>query len=117
MDFTLTFKNNTDNILHYQTFNNDINLIPKINKSEIKPKEYFNFSVNVPSNKALQGVIVFSEFIILIMNNLQKKMGSGIFQIPENKEYQSIVIKEHRNLPNPNSLIFNQVDLEIKIKH
>lgn len=116
MDFTLTFKNTTEYTLHYLNLNSDIPLSSKINKHEIKPNEYFNISIDVPSNKPLQAVVVFQEFIIIIMNNLQKKMGTGIFQIPDNKEYQSVIIKKHYYLPNPNSLMYQQVDLTISNK-
>jgi len=115
MDFTLTFKNNTNKILHYQTFNNDLNLQPIVYKKEIKPNEFFSFMVEVPLKNNLQGVIVFEEFIILIMNNLQVKMGSNIFQIPNNKSYKSIITKQIKNPPNPNVLLYCAVDLEIMV--
>lgn len=114
MEFKLILLNDTNKTINFDRFDSTNKVVIKTNKKIISPKDSFEITIIILRKDNVKGLLVFNEFVIIILDYLQIHTGSSIFTVPINdKNYMSQVITLTRNLPSPNNLMYNSCYLKV----
>jgi len=110
----MIIQNDTNDKIHFDNFISNNKHVIRVNKKIISSKDNFEISITLLEKSNLRGIIVFKEFVIILLNYLQIHTGSGCFEIPLNDEkYKSDLINLTRNLPSPDNLMYSACYLKV----
>jgi len=109
----MLIQNKTNENIIFDKFISDNKHTFTINKTN----NDFEISIIILDKSNLKGVLVFKNFVIIILNYLQIHTGSSIFELPiNNKIYKSEITSLTRNLPEPYNLMYSACYLKVTLK-